>query len=140
MGRWDATNKYSNLKFWCKTIIQRPITLNRSSNKDFEMNAIWKLMSVIGIFSFGLAIIFLFIWFVKTKNLLNFWGILIASLGVGLGFCVVTMLGTYLDEKSQSWDLIKRIAISGEVFIWSFVGSVIAILLALKILQLRKLN
>ena len=95
------------------------------------MNVIIKFSTVMIIYALGFIIALTFVYQVNKKRLFNFLGLIIVAFGVGLGFGLVAYLSTFLDEKSQSWHLIERLSVGGEVFFWGFIGSIIGIPLAI---------
>lgn len=102
------------------------------------MNTIIDLVSVIAIFAVGFIILFFFLWVVNRKRLFNLWGILTASFGAGFGFGCTAFLATFLDEKSITWNLVQRLRVGLEIFLWFFVGSLILIPIVIAMTKARK--
>ncbi len=102
------------------------------------MKTLIELINIIAIFSVGFIIIFFFLWVVNRKRLFNLWGVLTASFGAGIGFGCTAFLGTFLDEKSKTWNIAQKLSVGLEIFLWSFGASLIIIPIAIAMTKARK--
>ena len=104
------------------------------------MGNLYKILYIMLDFGLGFMILFIFLWYITRKRLFNIWGMLLASLGIGLSFGIIVFLGTYIGTKYTSWDFAKRLSTAINVFFWAFGGSTICIPLAVKLGRLQSGN
>ena len=94
---------------------------------NISMEVLLKLTSIIAIFACGFLILVLSFWLVAKKRFSAKLSVITIAFGAGLGFGLIGFLSTFIDEKSQSWAFIQRLSVSGEIFLWAFVGSIVVI-------------
>ena len=92
------------------------------------MEFILTFLSALLILTLALIIMGFFFYIIHKKRFLNFLGMLIISIGVGIGFSSIAFLATFLDDEAKNLNFTQRLSVGLDYFFWSFIGSILLLI------------
>ena len=96
------------------------------------MHPLIQLLVVISVMIGIYVCLILMMRFISKNKLLNFKGLLLASLSLGGIFGTASFVLILISKKFQDWSLVRMLMYAGEIFLWVFFGGLILIAVAFR--------